>query len=88
MTLILSKQHSHRASFGFTGPLFGSAELLGVGEQCMNRILIQLLGDLKGGLQHFSPEMDLFHLNKTQLKMQEAGLHNVDQLFKVQFMEA
>lgn len=32
--------------------------------------------------------MDLFHLNKTQLKMQEAGLRSVDQLFKVQFMEA
>lgn len=32
--------------------------------------------------------MDLFHLNKTQLKTQEAGLRSVDQLFKVQFMEA
>lgn len=35
---------------------------------CMNSILIQLLGDLKGGLQGFSPEMNLLHLNKTQLK--------------------
>lgn len=70
------------------GPLLGSAELLGVGEQCTNRMLIQLLGGLKGGLQGFPPEMDLFHLNKTQFKMHKAGLCSVDQLFKVQFMEA